>query len=96
MEQAIFDFFVTKPIPVVQATHPFLARARMNLNGEVLNASQLSYNPAGIKMQRANYSKQQVFYGAIPSRTEYADCQSTASIETCINMSGIMQSPELT
>lgn len=35
MEQAIFDFFVTKPIPVVQATHPFLARARMNLNGEV-------------------------------------------------------------
>lgn len=87
IEQAIFDFFVTKPIPIVQATHPFLARARMNLNGEVFSkVSQLSYNPevSAIKLQRANYSGQQVFYGAIPSRTDYADCQSTASVETCM------------
>ncbi len=88
IEQAVYDFFLTKPIPVVQATHPFLARARMNFKGEVFsNVSQLSYNPdiSGIKLQRANYLGQQVFYGAIPSATKYADCQSTALIETCMD-----------
>ena len=87
IEKAVFDFFVTKPIPILQVTHPFLARARMNDNGEVFStASQLSYNldTSKIRLQRANYQGQQVFYGAIPSKSDYADCQSTALIETCM------------
>lgn len=87
IEKAVYNFFSTKPVPILQATPPFLARARINENGEVFsNVSQLSYNPdiSKIKMQRANYDRQQVFYGAIPSKTNYADCQSTAQIETCM------------
>jgi hypothetical protein len=87
IEEAVFDFFVTKPLLVLTASHPFLARARINENGEIFSkTSQLSYNPksAMIKMQRANYARQQVFYGAVPSKTDYADCQTTALVESCM------------
>jgi len=87
IEQEIFDFFVTKPIPILKVAHPFVARARINSNSEIFsNVSQLSYNPkkTKIKLQRANYPRQQVFYGSVPSVATNSDCQSTALVETCM------------
>lgn len=61
IEKAIFDFYLTKPLPILEVSHPFLARARVNLNGEIFSkVGQLSCNPdtSKIKMQRANYPGQ--------------------------------------
>jgi hypothetical protein len=87
IEKTICDFFVTKPALTLSASYPFLARARINVSGEIFSkTSQLSYNPdpSKINMQRANYAGQQVFYGAAPAETKYADVQSTALVEACM------------
>ena len=68
MEKIVFEFFRTKPIPHLQINQPFLARARFNENGGIFSRiDQLSYNPdtTKIKLQRANYDGQQVFYGEL-------------------------------
>jgi len=87
IENLIKEHFMTLPIPTVDLHQPFLARCRYNRNGEVFgNVSQLSYNPVkkNITLQRCNYARQQVFYGAISSKTSQASIMSTAIVETCM------------
>jgi len=87
IERLVAQYFLNLPIPTVEIHHPFLARCRYNKDGEVFRkVSQLSYNPIKkyITLQRGNYARQQVFYGAIASDTTEASIMSTAVVETCM------------
>jgi hypothetical protein len=74
-------------IPTVELNFPFCARARYNRNGEVFSKkNQLSYNPkpSEISIQRANFAEQQLFYAAVPSKSDFATCTSTSLIEVAM------------
>lgn len=79
------EFYIDKAISIVQAIPPFICRARINDTLEIFSRQeQLSYNPNKyeIQLRRANFPGQQVFYGSLPTRTEFANCQNTALLET--------------
>jgi hypothetical protein len=85
LNRVMREFYVDKPITVVLATPPFLARARVNYNGVIFSKrGEMSFNPFKdqIEMQRANYPGQQVFYGSCPTKSDLGSCQNTALMET--------------
>jgi hypothetical protein len=87
-QQPIEDYFGDKPIPLVTVNYPFLARARINYEGEVFNhKDQLSYNPKmeKIALQRANLPGQQVFYACPPSEGQTLQCHNIAILETTLD-----------
>jgi hypothetical protein len=81
------EFYINIPITIVEATPPFLARCRPNFDGQIFERkSEISYNPkvSEIRLQRANFDSQQVFYGALPTESDcdFGNCQNTALLET--------------
>ncbi len=88
ISQILRDYYINIPITTVELKVPFVARARINYNGEMFSKREhLSYNPNPdfIKMQRANSEGQQVFYAAVPNPGEdIGSCQNTALLETAM------------
>jgi len=85
VNRLVSDLVHIMPVPIVQASPPFVARARMNYGGEVFKCqAEVSYNPfpERIKLARANFDGQQVFYAAVPSESDMGSCQNTATMET--------------
>ncbi|SDX19630.1 hypothetical protein SAMN05444410_110116 [Hydrobacter penzbergensis] len=73
LKKAISKFYCNIGVPMLESHHPFMIRARynsINENGFGLfnKKSQVSYNPFPdlIKLQRANFNGEQVFYGSMP------------------------------
>jgi hypothetical protein len=74
-------------LPHLQNYNAFVVRASINDPGEVFNnKSRCSYPPDNhidkIKLQRANYDRQQVFYCTIPTEDMFASSQVTCILET--------------
>jgi hypothetical protein len=70
-----------------RSAHAFVVRASINNPSEVFNKiSRCSYPPDclrdKIKIQRANYPGQQVFYCTVPLRDGFAGSQATCVLET--------------
>lgn len=85
--QDIFkDIFVRTPLPLFHREIDFIVRCRPHLYGEKLpeKLDDLSYPPIieKIKLQRCNYSKQQVFYGSIFPNSDFTSTSFTAIVET--------------
>jgi len=81
-------YFADKAIPTVTAKPPFVARVRPNYNGEVFkHIENLSYNPdpSSIKLQRANFNNQQVFYVSPHTDGGVGQCHNTAILETAFD-----------
>lgn len=78
-------YFKMKHIPHLDSHQSFVVRCSMNDPGEVFrNVSRCSYNPIPkkIKLQRANYPEQQVFYCSMYSDTDNASSSLTCIVET--------------
>ncbi len=87
LENFISDFFIHKSLPHLESRNSFVVRCSINNSGEVFNnVSRCSYPPKNgkvkIKIQRANYPDQQVFYCTMPTDTKFASASSTAIVET--------------
>lgn len=81
----VTKYFKNKVIPHLQSLQTHVFRCSMNQPGEVFrNISRCSYNPNidGIKLQRCNYPRQQVFYCSMYSDTDLASTSLTCVVET--------------
>lgn len=87
IEDFIYDFFSTKPLPRVDSLHKFVVRASLTDHGKPFsNVSRCSYNPIAdsITLQRCNYPGQQIFYAALPSKDDYIDAANVAILEVAM------------
>lgn len=85
IQALITKYFKRKHIPHLESNLSYVVRCSMNDPGEVFrNVSRCSYNPnsQAIKLQRANYPNQQVFYCSMYSDTDYASSSLTCIVET--------------
>jgi hypothetical protein len=94
--QNFFEIFlIGKPLPILGIRYPFLVRCNSNAyssnaaSDDVVfkNLGRCSYNPNcnNITLQRCNYETQQVFYAAVPARTNIVSADMTALLETTMN-----------
>lgn len=87
IEALIKEYFIGKPIPMIPISPQYLGRCRYNRDSKIFkNVSELSYNPKieEIYLQRCNYAGQQIFYGALPTKSKNASLLSTAVVEVCM------------
>lgn len=89
-ERLIEKLCIKKPMLFLTIDYKTLARSSYNINSENLSevfskVGRLSYNPniKNIKLQRCNYPKQQVFYGAVGYDHEFASMLATSVLEVC-------------
>lgn len=89
-ERLIENLCVKKPMLFLTIDYKILARSSYNIYNEKVsevfnNVKRLSYNPniKDIKLQRCNYPKQQVFYGAVGYDHEFASMLATSVLEVC-------------
>jgi hypothetical protein len=87
IQALVTRYFKNKSIPFVESNHTFVVRCSINKEGEVFrNISRCSYPPdeykSSIKIQRANYPEQQVFYCTMPTDSQFATATSTCVLET--------------
>jgi hypothetical protein len=85
-EDIFKDIFVRTPLPIFTEEIDFIVRCRPLFIGEYPPETviDLSYPPITnkIKLQRCNYSEQQVFYGSIFSESSFTSTSFTAIQET--------------
>ena len=90
LEKIITDFFVGRGLPYFPLDNMFIVRSSMHSEepGDAVfnNISRCSYPPdsikGSIKLQRANYPGQQVFYCTYPSETTNSSASITCIVET--------------